>query len=70
MVAIEVNRRIDAPRRYVFSRLFDFPNYSEWLPCESVSRRSEFTSDDPVGVGTTTSIGPRAGLDKRRESNG
>ncbi len=53
MLAIEVNRHIDAPIGEVIARLIDFPNYSEWLPGESFSHRSEFTSDDPVGFTTT-----------------
>jgi len=53
MVLIEIIRHIDVPIGEVFARLIDLPGYSEWLPEESFSRRSEFTSDDPVGVGTT-----------------
>ncbi len=53
MVPIEIIRQIDAPIGEVFARLIDLPGYSEWLSEESFSRRSEFTSDDPVGVGTT-----------------
>ena len=53
MMLIEIIRHIDAPIREMFARLIDLPGYSEWLPEESFSRRSEFTSDDLVGVGTT-----------------
>lgn len=50
---VEVKRHLDAPIGEVFARLIDLPGYSEWLPEESFSRRSELTSDDPIGAGTT-----------------
>ena len=50
---VEVTRQIDAPIREVFARLIDLRGYSEWLPGESFSHSSEFTSNDPVGAGAT-----------------
>jgi uncharacterized protein YndB with AHSA1/START domain len=64
-VRYETCTTIERPIRDVFMRLADLDNYEKWMRRTGLFRRSEKTSDGPLGLGTAyidaTRMGPFRG---------
>jgi uncharacterized protein YndB with AHSA1/START domain len=53
VIVTRVESMVAAPIDDVFARLVDLPNWNAWLDPECGSDGCRFTSDGPVGLGTT-----------------
>ena len=53
MIETHVECTVDASIDEVFARLVDLPGWSEWLDDECGTAGCRYTSDGPVGAGTT-----------------
>lgn len=52
MIRVELTTVIARPIEDVFAQLIDLPGYSRWMPRLDLFRRSDVTSDGPMGAGT------------------
>ena len=62
MIVTQVESMVAAPIDDVFARLVDLPNWNAWLDPECGSDGCRFTSDGPVGLGTTYEDDIKGGL--------
>lgn len=62
VIVTRVESMVTAPIDEVFARLVDLPNWNAWLDPECGSDGCRFTSDGPVGLGTTYEDDIKGGL--------